>query len=229
MLRPIRFLKESFTELLFPKVCSLCGMPLSGKQQFICGECIQHKFEHAELSREELLNLPETVDGRIALWQFDKGGYLQDLLHDLKYKRLTGMGLDLGAALGMRIKQFPIASEEEILLVPVPLHPKKRKKRGYNQSFYIAKGAQAVLKAEIISAKAVRRIRNTRTQTGFSLEQRRSNIEGAFVVKETGAVEDKAILIIDDVFTTGATSFELAHVIKKAGASKIYIATVAQA
>lgn len=229
MLKPISFLKESLTELLFPKVCSLCGMPLSGKQQFICGECIRYKFEHAELSKEELLNIPEDVDGRIALWQFDKGGYLQELLHDLKYNRLTGLGLDLGAALGMKIKLATNISEDEVLLLPVPLHPKKRRKRGYNQSYYIAKGVQRVIKADIIPVKAVQRIRNTRTQTGFSLEQRRSNIEGAFVVNDTRVVEGKSILIIDDVFTTGATSFELAHMTKKAGASKIYIATVAQA
>lgn len=228
-MKVFKYLSSSFTELLFPKVCTICGMPLSGNQQFICGECIVERFEQAVLNPEDLINLPENVDHRIALWNFDKGGYLQDLLHDLKYKRLTGVGEDLGIALGARVKrEAPFALEDTILL-PVPLHPRKRRMRGYNQAYYIAVGMRRVLKTDIISKSVVARVKNTKTQTGFSLEKRRENISDAFEVHEENLLEGKNIIIVDDVFTTGATSFELASVLKKEGVQSIYIATIAQA
>ncbi len=228
-MKVFQYLSSSFTELLFPKVCTICGMPLSGNQQFICGECIVERFEQAVLHPEDLINLPENVDHRIALWNFDKGGYLQDLLHDLKYKRLTGVGEDLGIALGAKIKREKLFVLEDAFLLPVPLHPKKRRMRGYNQAYHIAVGMRRVLKTEIVSKRAVVRVKNTKTQTGFSLEKRRENISDAFEVHEKSLLEGKNIIIVDDVFTTGATSFELAGVLKKAGVQSIYIATIAQA
>lgn len=229
MRKAFQYIGSSLTELLFPKVCTICGMLLSGNQQFICGECIIERFEKAALSPEDLINLPENIDRRIALWHFDKGGYLQELLHDLKYKRLTGVGEDLGVALGARMKREKPFVFEDTALLPVPLHPRKRKTRGYNQAYHIAIGMKKVLKTEIISNSAVIRVKNTKTQTGFSLERRRENISDAFEVDEASLLEGKNIIIVDDVFTTGATSFELAGVLKKAGAQSIYIATIAQA
>ena len=228
-MKVFQYLSSSFTELLFPKVCTICGMPLSGNQQFICGECIFERFEQAVLKPEDLINLPENVDHRIALWNFDKGGYLQDLLHDLKYKRLTGVGEDLGIALGARIKREAPFAVKDAILLPVPLHPRKRKMRGYNQAYHIAVGMSRVLKTEIVSKRVVVRVKNTKTQTGFSLEKRKENISDAFEVHEKSLLEEKNIIIVDDVFTTGATSFELASVLKKAGVESIYIATIAQA
>jgi len=227
-----RLFKTAIMEILFPRVCSLCGMPLSGSQQFICSTCVETRFDSAFSTKEDLLNLPESVNSRLALWKFDKGGYLQDLLHNLKYQRLTGVGIDLGIALGSKIKkEMPIIEEniDEVLFLPVPLHPKKRKMRGFNQAYYIAKGIQEVLGGSIVSKSAVVRVKNTKTQTGFSLEKRRVNISKAFKVVDSDAILDKNIVIVDDVFTTGATSFELAQVLKEAGAANIFITTVAQA
>ncbi len=227
-----RLFKTVLMEILFPRVCSLCGMPLSGSQQFICSNCIETRFDSAISTKDDLLNLPESVKGRIALWKFDKGGYLQDLLHNLKYQRLTGVGIDLGIALAPKLrKEMPMLMSDisEVLFVPVPLHPKKRKMRGFNQAYYIAKGIEEVLGGSIISKSAVIRIKNTKTQTGFSLEKRRTNIAEAFKVEQPEVLVGKEIVIVDDVFTTGATCFELAQALKEAGAESIYVVTVAQA
>jgi len=226
------YIKSALMDIVFPKVCSLCGMPLSGHQQFICTNCVQTRFDDAFATAEDHLNLPESVKGRLALWQFDKGGYLQDLLHSLKYHRLTNVGIDLGVALAVKMKQVykdDAFNISELILLPVPLHPKKRKMRGFNQAYYIAKGIENVFGGQILPKNAVVRTKNTKTQTGFSLEKRRANISDAFKVNDIEWVTGKTIFIIDDVFTTGATGFELAQVLKDAGAESIFIVTVAQA
>ncbi len=217
---------------MFPKVCVICGMSLYQKRQFICAECAQNRFEKAVTSKSDAINLPEVVTKRFALWQFDKGGYLQDLLHKLKYHRLTGVGEDLGQILGdaLRKNNFIDDNEKnELVILPVPLHHSKRRKRGFNQAFYISKGMSEVLRVPILKKDVVLRIKNTKTQTGFSLTKRRENISDAFSIAQPATLTGKDILIVDDVFTTGATAFELVTELQKAKIGKIYIATVAQA
>lgn len=229
-------IKEGILEVLFPPVCTVCGMRLSPKEHFVCTECLQDKFELAKRegrrSSSDVL-LPEGIYLQHALWNFDKGGYLQDLLHQLKYHRLTGVGEDLGRQLGKSLLDNPFFLQKiegkRARLLPVPLHPKKRRSRGYNQAFHIAKGVEEVIQLPILKREVVQRRKNTRTQTGFSLEKRRDNISGAFEVTQPEYIKDIICVIIDDVFTTGATTFELATNLKKAGCSEIMIATVAQA
>ena len=233
MLTSIKSIKKGFLEVLFPKVCTICGLSLSKTEQFICQDCIRNRFEianpeHKRISSDSLL--PEGVEAQHALWNFDKGGFLQDLLHALKYQRLTGVGEDLGVVLGNSLKRNPFFSlKEEGILIPVPLHPKKRRMRGYNQAGFIAKGVKKATGILVCEPNDVIRIKNTKTQTGFSLEKRRENINEAFLVKNPTSFKNKFCIIIDDVFTTGATTFELADTLLKSGASKIMIATVAQA
>lgn len=224
------------TEVLFPKVCTVCGLKLSTREHFVCNYCLENRFE--EVNREGKRSssdtmLPEGIYMQHALWNFDKGGYLQDLLHLLKYHRLTGVGEDMGRQLGKSLLKNPwftdLIANRKVRLLPVPLHPKKRRMRGFNQAFHIAKGVAEVTNLPIIKKEIVTRTKNTRTQTGFSLEKRRENIKGAFWVNDAEAVKDIICIIIDDVFTTGATTFELASKLKEAGCGEILIATVAQA
>ncbi|MFP8487679.1 ComF family protein [Gracilimonas sp. Q87] len=230
----IRF-KEGLMEVLFPKVCVVCGHSLSTNENVICVECLHSKFEetvpNGSATSQGVL-LPEGINLQHALWTFDKGGYLQDLLHQLKYHRITGVGEDIGRQLGKSMEANPLLEEfihKERYLLPVPLHSKKRRIRGYNQAYYIAKGISHVIGGNIIPKKAVLRIKNTKTQTGFSLIKRRNNIENAFKVITQNMVKGKNIIIVDDVFTTGSTTFELASVLKASGCEKIAIVTIAQA
>ncbi|MCW9708856.1 ComF family protein [Aliifodinibius sp. 1BSP15-2V2] len=199
---------------------------------------MQERFEDAnpgnELSSGDTL-LPEGVLAQHALWQFDKGGDLQDLLHLLKYERLTTVGIDLGRELGKRVHKHPFLSRTvkeapQAVILPVPLHYLKFRYRGFNQAFKIAKGFQeAWPDIPLCDIKSVVRRKNTRTQTGFSLEKRLQNIEDAFRVKVPSVVDKKLIIIIDDVFTTGATTFELAQTVRASGAESVVVLTVAQA
>lgn len=228
--------KEGVLEVLFPKVCTVCGLKLASNENFVCNLCLNEKFEEAYREGKDTssdIMLPEGIRLQHALWNFDKGGHLQDLLHQLKYQRLIGVGEDLGRQLGKSLLANQLFAErikgEKVRLLPVPLHKKKRRMRGYNQAFHIEKGVAEVTNLPIIEQEAVIRTRNTSTQTGFTLEKRRKNISGAFQVQDFGAIKNTTCIIIDDVFTTGATTFELASELNDAGCKEIMIATVAQA
>ncbi len=233
MLTSIKSIKRGFIEVLFPRVCTICGLSLSDSEQFICPDCVKNRFEVANPERKRASSdtlLPEGVVLQHALWNFDKGGFLQDLLHALKYHRLTGVGVDLGIALGNSLKSNPFfEGDEDCILVPVPLHPKKRRMRGYNQARFIAKGIERSTSIQLCDNSDIIRIKNTKTQTGFTLEKRRENINGAFKLNNESAIKNKTCLVVDDVFTTGATAFELADTLINGGAGKIMIVTVAQA
>ena len=233
MLTSIKSISEVIQNILFPNVCLVCGLKLAGKEQYVCRNCLKERFEPANPDGKSTSSdtlLPEGVVLQHALWKFDKGGYLQDLLHQLKYHRLTGVGTDLGGQLGISLgNNRHFVFEKDPVLIPVPLHSGKKRKRGYNQAYYIAKGLRNFTEIPIIKQAAVVRIKNTSTQTGFSLEKRRRNIENAFRVDMPERVAGRTCIIVDDVFTTGATSFELARKLLEAGAYKIMITSVAQA
>lgn len=233
MLTHLKSIKQGFSEVIFPHVCLICGLKLSETEQFVCPDCVRDRFELANSEGKQVSSdtlLPEGIVLQHALWNFDKGGFLQELLHSLKYHRLTGVGVDLGIALGNNVKKNPFFEvTQNSVLIPVPLHLKKRKMRGYNQARFIAKGVGTATQIPICSRKDVIRIKNTKTQTGFSLEKRRENIDNAFEVVNEQSIEGKECIIVDDVFTTGATAFELADTLLNAGANKIMIITVAQA
>lgn len=229
-------IRRGLSQIIFPAVCVCCGRENTQKQRQLCSFCLEERFEDANpennLASSDTL-LPDGIRAQHALWQFDKGGDLQHLLHQLKYERLTKIGVDLGRKLGERTETHPAIKkaieQHDTILLPVPLHYLKFRYRGFNQAFKIAKGFQEVWQLSICSISSVVRIENTRSQTGFSLEKRRKNMEGAFRVKDQSAIKDKLVLIVDDVFTTGSTTFELGRTLLEAGSGSIIILTVAQA
>lgn len=228
---------SGISSVAFPRVCLCCGMETTEGERQICSFCKYDRFELANSEHKYSSSgviLPESVVMQHALWQFDKGGLLQDLMHYLKYERLTGIGSELGTTLGVSMKRHPGISSrlngtEEMLLVPVPLHYLKFRKRGFNQAYFIAKGMQEILGMPICDIRSVVRKKNTRSQTGFSIKKRIANVKDAFNIREPEVFAGRIPVIVDDVFTTGSTTFELAGKLKEAGCRDIIIATVAQA
>ncbi len=230
-------LLQGFTRIIFPNVCVCCGHENTQQGRQLCSFCLENRFEDANPENNPISSdtlLPEGIAFQHALWQFDKGGDLQDLLHQLKYERLTAIGIDLGRKMGERVKQHPelntFLQQNEIVIIPVPLHYLKYRYRGFNQAFEIARGFQlAWPNISICKINDVVRVKNTRTQTGLSLERRLHNIGGAFKVRTHSVVANKCVIIVDDVFTTGATTFELARSLQEADCNSIIILTAAQA
>ncbi len=218
--------------MAFPKVCASCAHLLSDSESSVCGICVRERLERSPVPGHDIL-LPPKVEAVYSLWEFDKGGMLQELLHKLKYQHQRGIAFDLGKELG-RVLKTPFSqmhgdSLSEWALLAVPLHPSKQRKRGYNQAFEIAKGMQKHLHFRLLEEDVVLRKKKTRSQTGFSLLRRSDNLTNAFVLNPEKKLMHKNIIIVDDVFTTGATTFELCRILRQQGIDKLIVTTLARA
>jgi ComF family protein len=222
-----------YRDVIFPATCVCCGSSVAGDDTFLCVWCKNERFEPAGFTDGEIL--PEMIRFRFAMWHFDKGGYLQKLLHDLKYQFLRGAGRELGEYAGhMFLARTDERLLEEIgkqdpLLVPVPLHPSKRRKRGYNQAMALAEGVSRVTSWDVAGQGTVLRVKKTKTQTGLDISRREKNLEGAFSIKNGVPFQNRFPVIVDDVFTTGATTFEMAKTILQEVKGRAGIITAAKA
>lgn len=224
---------QSLTEIAFPPTCVCCGTSTNSEERFICSLCRKDRFESAADAPAGIL--PDNIRFVDTMWYFDKGGYLQGLLHQLKYHYLRGVGVELGYLLG---KDFLHRhSQDELdemdllnpVIVPIPLHPSKKRKRGYNQARALAEGVSKSTGWEVIPEEFVERIKKTKTQTGLNLKQRSDNLKSAFKITDPQFLKNRLTIIVDDVFTTGATTFELARALHKENGQHSGILTVARA
>ena len=162
---------------------------------------------------------------------------LRDLIHLLKYDKVLPAAAVLGEKLAQAIKRMQDQMTEQtlfegppLLLVPVPLHSSKFRERGFNQAELIARAAlkHAVGKRFELSTHLLKRRRVTESQIGLTQNQRKQNLRGAFAVTEPDKLQGCEVLLVDDVFTTGTTASECARVLRRAGATKVWVATVAR-
>lgn len=155
---------------------------------------------------------------------------LRELIHLLKYDGVRPAANVLGRMLAEAIVPLqPHFTAGDVLFVPVPLHAGKRRQRGFNQAELIARSALKHEPSRRFELEPVLdRTRETESQIGLSRHQRRENLRGAFAVNRPEEVRGREILLVDDVFTTGTTVSECARVLRRAGATKVYVATVAR-
>jgi ComF family protein len=167
------------------------------------------------------------VDSATSLFRFEKGSAYQALLHDLKYRGNTSIGLYLGRLLGYELKNTSFSYCD--LMIPVPLHRKRMNQRGYNQSEFIARGASEITGIPVVT-NLMERKGNTRSQTSMNRMERFENMASAFkMCNGSGDLDDKKILIIDDVVTTGATLEACSQVLLNNFQCQVYVATVSYA
>jgi ComF family protein len=159
-------------------------------------------------------------------------GALRDLVHLLKYARVHTAAPVLGRMLAEVVVGLGIDAER-VLVVPVPLYQGKQKQRGFNQALEVTRAALKLMapvargKYEL-AAERLLRVRDTLSQTGLTRHQRRENVRGAFVASNPESLKGATVLLVDDVFTTGTTVTECAKVLRRAGAEKVFVATVAR-
>lgn len=165
---------------------------------------------------------------RIATYcKFTKGGLVQPLIHSLKYKNNKEVGIKLGRLLGKDIAESSFIKEIDYI-VPVPLHKKKLKTRGFNQAEVIAQGISELTEIPLSTNNLIRQIQNP-SQTKLSKSQRWDNVEGIFKLVKPNQYKSKHILLIDDIITTGSTLEACAKALLQAEGIKISIATIGEA
>jgi ComF family protein len=203
----LKQIKNSLLHLLFPHVCIGCGSDVLETASELCVRCIETlpktNFEmHTDNPVEKLFWGRLPLMAATAQYYFTKESLMQHLMHQFKYKGNRELGLQLGRLMGERLMQSDRFKADA--LVPLPLFPAKEKKRGYNQSAVLCQGIAEVMNIPVLH-KAVTRPHHTETQTKKGRMERWANIEGKFSIANKPVIENKHILLVDDVVTTGAT------------------------
>ena len=205
--------------------------PIAGGTCSICGERIisSYAFVAEGEARCGLCQQAEPPFAKAAAYGSYEGG-LRELIHLLKYEQVRPAANVLGRMLAEVIDDLASRFSGPVLVVPVPLSPRKLRQRSFNQSELITRAALKLRNAEcfVLAPAVLERCRETQSQTGLSRHQRQENVRGAFAVAKPCDVTGGEILLVDDVFTTGTTVSECARILKRAGASKIWVATVAR-
>lgn len=221
---------NDFISLIFPQVCASCSKSLYKNENCICTYCSYHLPK----TNYHLYNdnpVSKIFWGRInifsasAYYNFGKGGNVQRLIHQLKYKGQKDIGLAIGKLYGVELKQSELFNTVDFV-IPVPLHAKKKRKRGYNQSEFFAEGLAQSMNVET-NFKSLVRVLESESQTRKSRFYRWTNVESIFQLRDEENLKGKHILLVDDVITTGATLEACAQTLLKIPDVKISIATIA--
>jgi ComF family protein len=220
------------TELIFPRLCITCGDKLIEQEQWICLDCLHH-IPRTNFHLDPDNRVAQLFYGRVKIefatsfFYFSKGSKYQTLLHSLKYKGMNELGAEIGKHFGIDLLHSDSFSSVD-MICPVPLHPQKEKKRGYNQSWWIASGIASQLHKPL-SVDNLKRITATETQTKKNRFERWQNVEGIFELTNPGDFSGKHVLLVDDVVTTGSTLEACAQAILSKTDARISIATLATA
>jgi ComF family protein len=207
--------------------------PIAGTLCSICGERLLSPYAASPERGESQCGLCKRVKPpfvKAAAYGSYEGG-LRELIQQLKYQHVRPAAKILGDMLAEAINKLEVSDELSFLVVPVPLHRRKLRERGFNHCELIAEAAlkQGPARGRLSMDKRVlKRCRETRSQTGLTRHQRRENVRGAFKVLKPALVIERQILLIDDVFTTGTTVSECARTLLRSGASEVFVATVAR-
>lgn len=214
---------KDLLSIMFPSNCVGCNNTLVKGEDFLCINChIKTPF-----CDDFLLPSSNWLSGGAnnlgALLFYDKKGVTQNILHEIKYKDNKKLARYFGELIGLKLLEHNIDFD---VLIPVPLHKKKQKIRGYNQAEEIAKGIASKTNKMIVNNVLVR-VKNTNTQTKKDKNLREENVKSAFEINNELPVKNKKVVLIDDVITTGATINECLKTINKVDNVNVFVVSLA--
>jgi len=219
-----------FCDLLIPECCSTCQSPLVTGEKCICISCLS-KLDYTNFWKQEenalidLLRVRNGCEFAFALSYFNKTGICREILHSLKYKDNEKLAIEMGKIAGFKLSEMTEVHEYDTI-VPVPISVKRRRKRAYNQSEKIAIGMNYFLKMKLVPT-ALRRKNGVASLTRLSKEQRLRALTKVFYCPDKTLLHERSILLIDDVYTTGATANACLDIIQEGGAKKVGFACLA--
>ncbi len=217
--------------LIYPKICMACDSPLLKHEETLCILCIYSLPKtNFHLQHDNPVNRlfwgKAELEGAASYFHFEKGGQVQQLIHRFKYKGFKEIGIEVGKHYGTELKTQEAFNRADII-IPVPLHKSKKKKRGFNQSEFFATGLSQTLNIPTDFNSLYRAIA-TETQTRKSRYERFENVESIFLLNEGHLLSDKHVLLVDDVVTTGSTLEACSKILIDEG-NKVSVATMAYA
>ena len=214
---------QDILSILFPKYCIGCQQICSSKENFLCPSC-RHELRETSFHLQPNNPMKEKFWGRIpieqamALLYYQKGGVTQKLIHALKYQGQEQIGKWLGEWYAQRLLASNSLQTVEVV-IPVPLHPKKMKKRGYNQVTLFGKAIAQALQVPFLEDVLLKQTYTSSQTKKHWLERQESHSEQLFLAK-IAPIQNKHILLVDDIVTTGATLTRCASlIIENASAS----------
>lgn len=221
-------IQNSILHVLFPHVCAGCGSDILNEESTLCMRCLAELPEtnfhfHANNPVEKIFWGRVPVLSATAQYYFSKETRMQHLMHQFKYKGHKALGKQLGYLMGndlLKSDRFKIDA-----ILPLPLFASKEKRRGYNQATVLCEGIAEVMKVELLKDVIIR-TQHTATQTKKGRVERWINIEGKFELIKPGKIQNKNILLVDDVITTGATLEACGQELLKANNIRLSIATL---
>ncbi|MFZ5519441.1 MAG: ComF family protein [Candidatus Zhuqueibacterota bacterium] len=232
---PSKFLKimnlfRPLVDFFYPPFCTICQSALQRDEIVVCEQCwseIPRVDEHADIVAEISAGLSSPVffTQAYSIWQFD--GPIQQIIHLLKYQNYRILARKMGEFMADKIRTLSIP-DQDIVLIPVPLHKTRVRERGYNQSFLLCESIASRLTIPFSDKILVRR-RYTQSQTRLNATNRQKNVRDAFQVVAPELINGKTVILVDDVITTGATMNACASTLAKSGVSEICLVSAAKA
>lgn len=223
---------QNLLSFFYPRICISCHDALKLHENFFCLRCL-HNFPETKFHEFEYNPLIYNFMGRVNVEQvfsflfYKKGNCVQQILHEIKYKGGKDLAKFMGQYYGTQLN-LSSKMEDIDLIIPIPLHKNKEKKRGYNQSEWISMGLSDALGKPYVTDILIRK-EHTATQTKKSRFNRWENVKNVFEVKEESKIAHKHVLICDDVLTTGATMEAAIVKILAVEGVKVSVVTIAVA
>lgn len=226
----VRDFFDGFVHLLYPDLCVACQHDLPVRDTCFCLRCRMKNIPF-NLAMPEDNEFTTRLWGRLPMgwgvsaYHFTRKSPIQKALHQLKYHNKPEIGLMIGRELGKRLQVAPLPDRVDAI-IPVPLHPKKERIRGYNQSAMFAQGLSETMQVPVLG-KCLLRKSFTSTQTRKKRMERFQNVGDVFVVEHQQLLEGKHLLLVDDVLTTGATLEMCGHALLAVTGARLSLATIA--
>ena len=221
---------QDFLSLFYPNICASCGQSLAKEEVVLCSFC-QYYLPKTNFHLERHNAIEKHFWGRVEIYRgssffyFQKGSRIQHLIHQLKYRGKTEIGVKLGTMYGKELREQKDYDSVDVIL-PVPLHKSKELQRGFNQVDFFCEGLSQSMSLPWLKNVLVRK-RKTETQTHKTRFERWKNVGDVFSITDEDKIRGKHVLLADDVITTGSTLEACAHAILTVEGTSVSVVTIA--